>query len=264
MKIDFQTWMVIFLALCGAIWLFDRLVLAPKRRGLAPQGEKGEDKEPLVVEYARTFFPIILAVLVLRAFIAEPFRIPSGSMMPTLLVGDFILVNKFDYGIRLPVIHKKVIAVGEPQRGDVVVFRYPKNPSMDYIKRIVGLPGDKVAYHDKQLTINGKPVPQEWMGRYTGPEHSLPSAGDTLHVEQLGDVKHDILLRSRQPTMDGEYQVPKGHYFVMGDNRDNSNDSRFWGFVPEQNLIGKAMIIWMNWDSVHDRVRWGRIGTTIK
>lgn len=277
MSVDFQTWMVIVLAVCGVIWLFDRVVMAPRRRGNVVQLTSGSEaadkqaveragKEPLIVEYARTFFPIILAVLVLRAFIAEPFRIPSGSMMPTLLVGDFILVNKFDYGIRLPVTHQKIFSIGEPHRGDVVVFRYPKDPSVDYIKRIIGVPGDKIVYRDKKLIINGKPMPQEWLGRYTGPEHALSSAGagDTLYMEQLDDVRHDILLNSTGLSRDGVYEVPKGHYFVMGDNRDNSNDSRYWGDVPEQNLVGKAMIIWMNWDSVHHTVRWGRIGSRIK
>ena len=275
MRMDFQTWMVIALAICGAVWLADRLLAAPRRREAVAKLTSGSEtvddkqlqgaaKEPLVVEYARTFFPIILIVLVLRAFIAEPFRIPSGSMMPTLLVGDFILVNKFDYGIRLPVINKKIIPIGEPQRGDVVVFRYPKDPSVDYIKRIIGLPGDKIIYRNKTLYINGKEIPQEWLGRYEGPEHSLQAAGDTLYMEQLGDVRHEILLNSKSGTLNGEYEVPKGHYFAMGDNRDNSNDSRYWGFVPEENLVGKAMIIWMNWDAVHTTVRWDRIGTRVK
>jgi len=275
MSMDFQTGMVILLAVSGVIWLIDRVVAAPRRRDavarLTSAGEKVDDKqlqsaakEPLIVEYARTFFPIILIVLVLRAFIAEPFRIPSGSMMPTLLVGDFILVNKFDYGIRLPVINKKIIPIGEPHRGDVVVFRYPKDPSVDYIKRIIGLPGDKIIYRDKTLYINGKQIPQEWLGRYAGPEHNLQAAGDTLYIEQLDDVRHEILLNSKSGTLNGEYEVPKGHYFAMGDNRDNSNDSRYWGFVPEQNLIGKAMIIWMNWDAVHHTIRWSRIGSKVK
>lgn len=274
MRMDFQTWMVIALAVSGLIWLADRLLAAPRRREavakLTSAGEQVDDKqlqraakEPLIVEYARTFFPIILIVLVLRAFIAEPFRIPSGSMMPTLLVGDFILVNKFDYGIRLPVINKKIIPIGEPHRGDVVVFRYPKDPSVDYIKRIIGLPGDKIIYRNKTLYINGKQVPQEWLGRYAGPEHSLPAAGDTLYMEQLGKVRHEILLNSKSGTLNSEYVVPKGHYFAMGDNRDNSNDSRYWGFVPEGNLVGKAMIIWMNWDAVHTTVRWNRIGSRV-
>ena len=218
----------------------------------------------MIVEYARTFFPIILVVLVLRAFIAEPFRIPSGSMMPTLLPGDFILVNKYTYGVRLPVTNYKMIDMGEPQRGDIAVFRFPKNLSLDYIKRIVGLPGDKIAYRDKQIFINGEPVPQEWLGRYTGPGKDLPTAGNSLHIEQLDDVRHKILLRNSQPAIDGQYTVPRGHYFVIGDNRDNSNDSRFWGFVPEENLIGEAIMIWMNWDPVHNTVRWDRIGSSIE
>lgn len=275
MRFDFQTWMIIALLVCGAIWLFDRLILVPRRRarvnGLTSADRAVDENEleqaqkmPLIVEYARTFFPIILVVLVLRAFIAEPFRIPSGSMMPTLLPGDFILVNKYTYGVRLPVTNYKMIDMGEPQRGDIAVFRFPKNLSLDYIKRIVGLPGDKIAYRDKQIFINGEPVPQEWLGRYTGPGKDLPTAGNSLHIEQLDDVRHKILLRNSQPAIDGQYTVPRGHYFVMGDNRDNSNDSRFWGFVPEENLIGEAIMIWMNWDPVHNTVRWDRIGSSIE
>jgi signal peptidase I len=202
-------------------------------------------------------------VLVLRSFVAEPFRIPSGSMMPTLLVGDFILVNKFSYGLRLPVLNTKVLELGEPQRGDVVVFRYPEDPSIDYIKRVVGLPGDHIVYQDKQLTINGEPVGQLPQGTYIGTGAGAASTGASLRYEQLGDVKHDILVRPGVRGIEGEITVPPGHYFMMGDNRDNSKDSRYFGPVPEENLIGKAFMIWMNWDSTAEGVAWDRIGNRI-
>ncbi|HHH38809.1 MAG TPA: signal peptidase I, partial [Sedimenticola sp.] len=221
----------------------------------------------------RSFFPIILIVLLLRSFLVEPFRIPSGSMMPTLLVGDFILVNKFAYGIRLPVLNRKVIELGEPARGDVVVFRYPRNPSVDYIKRVVGLPGDTIGYRDKILYVNGEPQKQTPVGIYTGVGSGARETGVLDRIEHLGEVDHHILINPRAPDfgfgcqvlMQGPVRVPEGHYFAMGDNRDNSNDSRCWGFVPEQNLVGKAFGIWMSWDSNRSGfpVEWERIGRGI-
>lgn len=213
------------------------------------------NKEPLLVEYGKSFFPVLFIVLVLRSFLVEPFQIPSGSMKPTLDVGDFILVNKFSYGIRLPVIDKKVIEVGDPQRGDVMVFRYPSDPNVNYIKRVVGLPGDVIRYtSDKRLFINGESVAEKLLG---SEPNSLGSA--ELYQEKLGAVEHEIrkeMSRYRaQP--DGQWKVPAGHYFMMGDNRDNSNDSRYWddpsipkellGMVPDQNIVGKAFAVWMSW-----------------
>ncbi|HHH47022.1 MAG TPA: signal peptidase I [Thiotrichales bacterium] len=256
MNFDFPLFLVLATLITGLIALFDRLWWRSKR--------PPEAKEPVVVEYSRAFFPVILAVLVLRSFVAEPFRIPSGSMMPTLLVGDFILVNKFTYGLRLPVLNTKIVELDEPKRGDVVVFRYPENPSIDYIKRVVGLPGDHVAYHDKVLRINGRLMPQEPVGTYVGTGASLPSTGAMELIEDLDGVKHHILVHPGAPGREGEWDVPAGHYFVMGDNRDNSRDSRYFGFVPEENLIGKAFMIWMNWDPVEHRVTWQRIGTIIE
>jgi len=199
----------------------------------------------------------------LRSFLVEPFRIPSGSMMPTLLVGDFILVNKYAYGIRLPVLNRKVVDLGEPQRGDVVVFRFPKDPRVDYIKRVVGVPGDHVVYRNKTLFINGKQVPQIPQGSYIGTGSGLSMSGAELRREALGDVKHDILVVPRVSGVETDTVVPAGHYFVMGDNRDNSNDSRYWGFVPDENLVGRAFMIWMNWDSAASGVGWERIGDSI-
>ena len=261
MNIDFALVLVIATVVSGAIWLYDIYVWAPQRK-LAAGGD-GEIKEPVIVEYAKAFFPVILIVLLLRSFLVEPFRIPSGSMMPTLLDGDFILVNKFAYGVRLPVIHSKIIDNGGPERGDVVVFRFPKNPSIDYIKRVVGLPGDVITYSNKMIYVNGDPIKQTPKGGYVGEGTALSMTGALVYEEALGEAAHDILIRQEHPTRHGEFRVPDGHYFVMGDNRDNSNDSRFWGTVPEDNLVGKAFMIWMNWDDVDNTVRFGRIGSAI-
>jgi signal peptidase I len=281
MNFDFPTFLVAASALTGGIWLFDALFLAPKRRKLAAaEGGETEEaeasgyKEPLLVEYSRSFFPVIFVVLILRSFLVEPFRIPSGSMMPTLLVGDFILVNKFSYGIRLPVLNKKVIDVGDPQRGDPVVFRYPKQPQVDYIKRVVGLPGDEIAYKNKILYINGQAMEQTSIGSYTGSGTGVRMTGANKAVEDLHGVEHSILVHPLAPNFSngcsvlahGPITVPEGHYFVMGDNRDNSNDSRCWGFVPDENLVGKAFGVWMNWDPElggFPPIAWERIGRSI-
>ncbi len=276
MNFDFQAVMLLVLVATGMIWALDALAFAPRRREALARatgsagGELDEEtvnrivKEPLLVEYARSFFPIILVVLLLRSFIVEPFRIPSASMMPTLQVGDFILVSKYAYGVRLPLLGTKVVDVGEPQRGDVVVFRFPKDPSVDYIKRVVGLPGDRIGYFDKVVYVNGEPAKQTPLGTYTGVGSSLSLSGASLRLEQLDGVQHRILIQNRRRLGEGEYIVPEGHYFVMGDNRDNSNDSRFWGTVPEENLVGRAFMIWMNWDPVKGGITWERIGTKIE
>ncbi len=222
------------------------------------------DSEPVIVEYARSFFPIVFIVLILRSFLAEPFRIPSGSMMPTLLVGDFILVNKFVYGIRLPVINQKIIPISEPKRGDIVVFRYPKEPSIDYIKRVIGLPGDKITYQDKRLYVNDKPADYVSLGFYTGVGQGRDMTGAEHLEEDLTGIKHSILIRPDALSAEGVYVVPEGQYFVMGDNRDNSNDGRYWGMVPEQNLVGRAFFIWMNWDLDNHGISFNRIGTVLK
>ena len=275
---DFELLLVVVTLASGLIWLIDRLVFRPRRRArLANEArelgaEAGiddrsvKDDEPLLVDYAKSFFPILLAVLIIRSFLFEPFRIPSGSMMPTLLVGDFILVNKFDYGLRLPVINTKVLPLGEPERGDVAVFRYPEQPEVDYIKRIVGLPGDMVRVDDQQLSINGEVVPLETTGRYDG-DANLKHAGLTTAIETLPDGgPHRILMDKDRRLGAAEWTVPEGQYFVMGDNRNHSNDSRFWGFVPESNLVGKAVMIWLHWnwqDGGFDAARIGRSIDTV-
>lgn len=266
---DFSLILVLGTILAGVVWLIDTLFFASARRaravaaagGGASEGRPATlPREPLLVEYARSFFPVLALVLVLRSFIFEPFRIPSGSMMPTLLIGDFILVNKYAYGVRLPVVHTKILDIGEPQRGDIAVFRYPRNPKLDYIKRIVGLPGDRIAYYNKTLFINGQPVQMESLGYYHPEGEAQPDRGLLEVKEQLGDIEHRILISAGKPGYDGEYVVPEGQYFAVGDNRDNSNDSRYWGFVPEENLVGKAVMIWFNWDFDGGGIELGRVG----
>lgn len=266
------TFLVFATFFTGLVWAVDALLLAPRRRKISDAPVSSETiaqaaqlpKESLLVEYSRSFFPVLLLVLVIRSFLAEPFRIPSGSMMPTLLVGDFVLVNKFSYGLRLPVLNQKVVELGKPQRGDVVVFRYPPNPQVDYIKRVIGLPGDRVSYRNKTLTVNGQVVPTEKSGTFYGDGGNAGMTGAAIRRETLGAAEHDILLLQGAQSREVDFVVPEGEYFVMGDNRDNSKDSRYWGTVPDRNLVGKAFMIWMNWDSdASSYIAWSRIGTII-
>jgi signal peptidase I len=264
MSVDFALLLFLGVVVTGAIWAYDALVAAPRRRRAEPDADRRAG-EPVIVEYSRSFFPVLLAVFLLRSFVVEPFRIPSGSMMPTLLVGDFILVNKFTYGLRLPIVNLKVTEGTPPQRGDVVVFKFPQNKSTDYIKRVVGLPGDRIGYYDKTLHVNGDPVPVESLGVYhTDKEGGARMNGALIKRELLSGAPHRILIQAGKPAVEGESVVPEGHYFVMGDNRDNSNDSRYWGFVPEDLLVGRAFMIWMHWDWGGAGIDWSRIGDGIQ
>jgi signal peptidase I len=254
---DFALIMFVLLLVTGGIWLLDRFVLASKRGS--------EVAEPWWVEYAKSFFPVILIVFFIRSFLVEPFKIPSGSMIPTLQVGDFILVNKFTYGIRVPVINRKLVQLNDPQRGEVMVFRYPENPSMDYIKRVVAVSGDSVEYRNKRLWINGVEQTQQADGDYNYVEPGLNFVHTEKRIETLGDYTHEMLVNPEMPTLHlgsvAEFKgrenciydiemvrckVPDGHYFMLGDNRDNSRDSRYWGFVPDNQIVGKAFFVWMN------------------
>ena len=265
---SFAAVLLIATVLTGTIWGWNTLVGARARPETKP--------EPMFVELSRGFFPVILVVFMVRSFLVEPFKIPSGSMKPTLLVGDFILVNKYTYGIRLPVINNKVVETNSPKRGDVMVFRYPVDPSLDYIKRVVGLPGDRIEYRDKRLTVNGILQPMKPNGPYTMVE-GLNATEYELMTETLGSVSHRVFLKSESPAVylaavrqfphkenctynDSGFActVPAGQYFMMGDNRDESSDSRIWGFVPEENIVGKAFLIWCNFSDLK------RIGNTIK
>lgn len=265
MNFDFAAVLVGLAAFTGFVWAIDALFFAKGRAERAQVGSSlGTEvvREPLLVEYSRSFFPVILIVLIVRSFLAEPFRIPSSSMMPNLQDGDFILVNKFTYGLRLPVLDTKIVEFNLPERGDVVVFRYPVNPKENYIKRVVGLPGDEVVYRGKTVFINGEPQPQERVGRFIGVGAAREMDGADHLRETLDGREHDILMKPNQLGRlgEGRWVVPEGHYFVMGDNRDNSLDSRAWGFVPERNLVGRAFLIWMSWDS---GIEFSRIGKSI-
>ncbi|TCW86775.1 signal peptidase I [Burkholderia sp. SRS-46] len=285
---NFALILFVLVALTGVAWVADKMVFLPQRRRSADAAVEAFDlqqsrmdkrfadenavqtrsklrddklRQPWWLEYTASFFPVILAVFVVRSFIVEPFKIPSGSMVPTLLVGDFILVNKFDYGLRMPITNTKITQGRSLERGDVVVFRYPKDESVDYIKRVIGLPGDTVAYQDKQLTINGKPVPETPLADFFDDERQNYAK---QFDESLDGRKNAILNNPAVPPfVMGAYdypyrdnctynsrgvicKVPAGHYFMMGDNRDNSADSRYWGFVPDKNIVGRAFFIWMN------------------
>ncbi|WP_259753326.1 signal peptidase I [Pseudomonas sp. GCEP-101] len=266
MTLNFPLLLVIAVAVCGVLALVDLVLFAPRRRAAisAYEGSVSEadpevleklNKEPVLVEYGKSFFPVLFIVLVLRSFLVEPFQIPSGSMKPTLEVGDFILVNKFAYGIRLPVLDTKVIPIGDPQRGDVMVFRYPSDPNINYIKRVIGVPGDTIRYtSDKRLYINDQAVAESLVGEEPGTLGSV-----TLYQEKLGAVEHMIRKEMTRFRIEPgkQWKVPADHYFMMGDNRDNSNDSRYWndpkipkdllGMVPDRNIVGKAFAVWMSW-----------------
>jgi signal peptidase I len=279
----------------GVIWFLDVFYLSKQRRARADKALAAFDarhqqlkadgvkldeggraaleaemlRQPTWIEYSGSFFPVIALVFFLRSFLYEPFKIPSSSMVPTLEVGDLILVNKFTYGIRLPVINKKIIEVNQPQRGDVMVFKYPKDPSLDYIKRVVGVPGDKIVYKNKRLSVNGKELSYKPLPDYLDEQHLSYSK---QYLENLNGIAHKILNDERAPSyvsnpdpfpqrnlctynVEGfACTVPSGHYFMMGDNRDNSLDSRYWGFVADENIVGKAFFVWMNLGNL------GRIG----
>jgi signal peptidase I len=262
--LNFALFLLVLLLVTGTVWGIEGVALRRRREAAGARATSDQErarvlKQPWWVEYSVSFFPVILIVFMLRSFLVEPFKIPSSSMVPTLLVGDFILVNKFTYGIRLPVANKKIVELGSPGRGDVMVFRYPDDPSLDYIKRVVGLPGDRVEYRNKRLTINENPVPMRQLDDYLSRERMQFSR---RFVETLDKTEHEILIDddapagivpSRAAAGNCNYNtnglvctVPPGHYFVMGDNRDNSSDSRVWGFVPDENIVGKAFFIWLN------------------
>ena len=287
---NFALILFVLMVITGVIWFLDVFYLAKQRRAAANRAlaeydarnakltadgikvdntgnraaiEAGILRQPVWIEYSGSFFPVIALVFFLRSFLYEPFKIPSSSMVPTLLVGDLILVNKFTYGIRLPVLNKKVIQINDPQRGDVMVFKYPRDMSQDYIKRVVGVPGDKITYANKRLTVNGVEVKYTALDDYLDDERLVYNK---QYQEALTGVTHRILNNERAPTLNpAEVQqfplkeesctytyesftcvVPKGNYFMMGDNRDNSLDSRYWGFVPDKNIVGKAFFVWMN------------------
>lgn len=256
MDFDFALVLVSLTAVTGLLWLIDSLLFAPKRKAhlLTAEAENGAPlpestreqimRMPSWADLGKSMFPVLAVVLILRSFLFEPFQIPSGSMLPTLQIGDFILVNKYHYGVRLPVLNTRVLPVKDPQRGEVAVFRYPNNPSINYIKRVIGVPGDVINFHNKTFFINGEEVAQELLAR-------LPPVNPEvlLMQESLGDNTFTLYNDVGRPSMSAQWTVPEGHYFMIGDNRDNSNDSRYWGFVSEDLLVGKAVFVWMHWDN---------------
>jgi len=276
LNIDLPLILTIIVGVSGIIWLLDSVFLARPRAdrlaALQTQFPRWDDRdsadarrfieaatrdasEPVVVEYAKSFFPVLAFVLVLRSFLYEPFQIPSSSMVPTLQVGDYILVNKFNYGLRLPVTRTKVWDVASPERGDVMVFYPPHANTTYYIKRVIGIPGDRVQYRNKQLTVNGKPVPREWLAEIPG------SRRLQVGIERPRDDKsHLVQVDRSRPIRDFSVVVRPGHYFMMGDNRDNSSDSRVWGQVPERDIVGQAVAIWMHWESVFSVPSFDRAG----
>ncbi len=261
MILDFSFALVVATLVTGLIWAADAWYFRPIRVQRAGAVASGATlREPVLVEYARSFFPIILIVLLIRSFLFEPFRIPSDSMMPTLLDGDFIFVNKFTYGLRLPVLNSELIDLSEPQRGDVVVFRLPSEPSTNYIKRLVGMPGDRISVRNKRVYVNDELQPVVLDGAYEGFGHT----GAQIGLETLGSVTHRVLYIPERPSQDFEGVVPDGHFYFMGDNRDNSRDSRFpeVGYVPAGNVVGKAVRIWLNWNLPNAPI-WNRIGDAI-
>ena len=276
MNIDLPLILTIIVGFSGIIWLLDSVFLSRPRAerlaALQKQFPKWSDREstdaklfidaatrdasePVIVEYAKSFFPVLAFVLVLRSFLYEPFQIPSSSMVPTLQVGDYILVNKFNYGLRLPVTRTKIWDVSSPERGDVMVFYPPHANTTYYIKRVIGVPGDRIQYQNKQLTVNGKPVPREWLAEIPG------SRRLQIGLEQPRDDKsHLVQVDLSRPVRDFSVVVRPGHYFMMGDNRDNSSDSRVWGQVPERDIVGQAVAIWMHWESVFSVPSFDRAG----
>lgn len=271
MNVDFTAILAVLSLVTGSIWgafvLYKKTknkssdqVTAQKVSKDSESDEKGKVRtEPLLVEFSRFLFPVFMVVLVVRGFMVEPFQIPSGSMMSTLESGDYILVSKSSYGIRSPLGYYKLIDLGSPERGDVIVFRYPEDPSIDYIKRVVGLPGDKITYKDKVIYLNDDPFKAEELGRYEKDPRYMELR------EELGVVTHNILnIPNANMSPPVEVIVPEGHYFVLGDNRDNSRDSRFWGFVPDENLKGRAFMIWMHKKEGEWPSQWSRIGTIIE
>jgi signal peptidase I len=254
---DFPFILTMLVLISGVIALLDIIFWAKKR-------EK-EQKPSIFIEYSRSFFPVLFIVLIIRSFIIQPYRVPTGSLEPTILPGDFIAVNQFAYGLRLPIGNFKIVPIGEPKRGDIVLFHWPVNPSIIFVKRVVGLPGDHIIYQNKILTINGKVAPQQAITTILDIEPDYPPIPVEERSEDLLGVTHNIQVRTDGggETANIDIVVPPNCYFMMGDNRDNSDDSRMWGCVPEANLVGKAFVIWLSWDSEQHSLRWRRIGKLI-
>jgi signal peptidase I len=257
MTFDFALYLTVAVVLCGAIYCTDRWFFAPRRQRV------GQMTLPIWIDYPRSLFVPLLVVWLLRSFVGQLFLVPTPSLEPTVIPVELLAVEQFAYGLRLPVFHYKLWSVGEPQVGDIAVFRWPVDPSQHFVKRVIGTPGDKIEYRDKVLYVNGEAAVQTDLGTVEDSQ-ATPSLPVNLRRETINGVTHQIFLRkTTQETGDFELVVPPGHYFMMGDNRDNSNDSRVWGFVPEENLVGKARWIVLSWDRTAHRVRWQRMGARV-
>ena len=243
---DFTAILFLLSVSTGLIIIAYKLARGKGARSFALGDARRQDS--MLLRFSKSFFPVFAFVFLLRAFVVEPFRIPSGSMIPTLLIGDFILVNKYEYGIKFPIFNSQVIEIGRPQHGDVVVFRYPLDPSTPFIKRVIGLPGDNIRIENKHVYVNEKEVVWRDEKTYIGIHSAARHTGSKVHQETAGKNNHAVLISPNHYATDGNFSVPPDQYFVLGDNRDNSRDSRFWGFVPKENLMGKAFYIWFNWD----------------
>jgi signal peptidase I len=263
MNFDFPLILVCLTTVAGVIWLVDALCFARKRQRV--YDADGKLKLPLLVDYARSFFPVLLVVLLIRSFVLQPFRVPSGSLEPTVMPGDFLLVNMYTYGLRLPVWHTNILPLNNPKRGDIMLFRWPINQNIDFVKRVIGLPGDHISYIHKILYINGVKAQQKAVGTASdSDEAGINTWAVKVMEEDLNGIKHKIYVRDDMPAEDfKDLVVPAGHYFMMGDNRDSSNDSRGWGFVPDNNIIGKAMYVWLSWDNQDHTIRFKRFGTKL-
>lgn len=217
-----------------------------------------------IVSQARSFFPLLLIVWIIRSFVIQPYRVPTGSLEPTVMPGDFIAVQQYAYGLRFPIGGQKILTVNTPQRGEIALFRWPQNPKILFVKRVIGVPGDRLVYKNKMLTVNGEPASQILLYQTYDQGSTDYQRLVDVKEEQLGTLRHKIYVEPAEEADDFEVVVPEGHYFMMGDNRDDSNDSRHWGFVPDANLIGKAFGVWMSWDAQHHAVRWNRIGIVLR
>ncbi len=265
MSFDFPLILTALTLFSGIIVLVDVIYMAITRRPKEPKGKK-----PVIIDYARAFFPVLLIVLLIRSFIIQPYRVPTSSLAPTILPGDFVLVNQFAYGLRLPVWRNKIIKIGEPEVGQIVLFHYPANPKVTFIKRLIGVPGDTISYINKVLYINGKEAKQKFLGDVNFTDETGRTQREQLVQENINGIKHKIFLcvpntpNCPKPHNFYNLVVPKGEYFMMGDNRDGSDDSRYWGFVPEHNLVGKGMLVWFSWNSqaktFSKKIRWNQIG----
>lgn len=276
--IYFEWALFVLVIASGLIYLVDHFLFYKKRKalaesapdfaGLSKKKKHERTRGPIVTDYARSLFVVFLVVFLFRSFVFEPYIVPSGSMLPTIQLGDFVVVNKFSYGIRLPLIGTKILSTGTPERGDVAVFKNPVNPQTNFIKTVIGLPGDKISYINKQLFVNGTPVSQTFMQNTLEPNNAMvgtpPSPMVAEYSSQIGDHVHTIYTSPSAPAQDFQnLVVPQGEYFMMGDNRDNSDDSRMWGFVPANDLVGRASIIFFSFDTNSHAVRWNRIGTRL-